>query len=229
MSDEQIQAGVQKLTGVVNANLGMTDMFCRLWRLLAETGQPVSMAELAGAGGWPVEKVQAELERQPGTDWAEDGRVAGFGLTLRPTPHAFTFEDRTVYGFCATDVVNFPLILGRAGVVESTCPATGQRIHVELSPDGVLKVDPPQAVVSKVHLTRAVANIRDLCDLGHFFSSPQAAEGWLTAHPDDQIVPVIEEFEVGRRAMDELGWIAPATNTRTSASAATAANPSACC
>ena len=210
MSDEQIQAGVQKLTGVVNANMGMPDMFVRLWRLLAETGEPVSMVQVAAAGGWPVEDVQAEFGRQPGVDWADDGRVAGFGLTLQPTPHAFTFEDRTVYGFCATDVVNFPVILGQAGVVESTCPVTGQCIRIELGIDGVLDVDPPEAVVSKVHLTEAVGNVRDLCDLGHFFSSSKAAAGWSAAHPDGEVVPVAEEFEIGRRAMDELGWAAGA-------------------
>lgn len=212
MSERQIQAGVQRLTGVVNANLGLPDMFVRLWRLLAKTGEPVTVARLAAAGGWPVEDVQAELARQPGVDWTDEGRVAGFGLTLRPTPHAFIFDGRTVYGFCATDVVNFPVILGGAGVIESTCPATGQRIRIELSRDGVLEVDPPGAVVSKVHLSQAVANIRDLCDLGHFFSSSAAAAGWLAAHPDGEVVPVADEFEVGRRAMDELGWAAPATS-----------------
>lgn len=167
------------------------------------------MAQVAAAGGWPVEDVRAELDRQPGVDWADDGRVAGFGLTLQPTPHAFTFEDRTVYGFCATDVVNFPVILGWAGVVESMCPATGQRIRIELSPDGVRDVDPPEAVVSKVHLTETVANVRDLCDLGHFFSSPEAAADWSAAHPDGEVVPVAEEFTIGRQAMDKLGWTAP--------------------
>ena len=210
MSEEQIQAGVQKLTGIVNANMGMPDMFVRLWRLLVKVGEPVSVEQVAAAGGLPVQDVQAELDRQPGVDWADDGRVAGFGLTLQPTPHAFIFDERTVYGFCATDVVNFPVVLGRAGVVESTCPATGQRIRVTLGTDGVLDVDPPEAVVSKVHLTEAVGNVRDLCDLGHFFSSRGAAAGWLAAHPDGEVVPVTEEFEIGRRAMGELGWAAGA-------------------
>jgi alkylmercury lyase len=206
VSEQQIQAGVRKLTGVVNANLRMRDMFVRLWRLLVEAGEPVSVAQVAAAGGWPVGDVQAELDRQPGVDWSDDGRVAGFGLTLRPTPHAFTFDGRTVYGFCASDVMSFPAILGRAGIVESTCPATGQHIRVELSPDGVLAVDPPDAVVSKVHLTQAVENVRDLCDLGHFFSSHEAAAGWSAAHPDGEVVPVADEFGVAGRAMVELGW-----------------------
>lgn len=80
-----------------------------------------------------------------------------------------------MYGFCATDVVNFPAILGRSGVAEAMCPVTGLRIRVALSPTGVGELDLPEAVVSKVHLSAPVKNVRDLCDLGHFFSSPQAA------------------------------------------------------
>lgn len=208
MSEERIQAGVQKLTGVINANLSMPGMFVQLWRLLADRGEPVTVEQVADAGGWPVGEVQAELARQPGMDWADDGRVAGFGLTLQPTPHSFTFDDRTVYGFCATDVVNFPAILGRAGVAESTCPATGRRIRVELTPSEVLNVDPPPAVVSKVHVTEAVGNVRNLCDLGHFFSSPAAAADWSAAHPEGEVVPIAEEFEIGLRATAELGWAA---------------------
>lgn len=195
MGENQIQAGVRKLTGVVTANLGMTDMYVRLWRLLAVRGEPVSVEQLATAGGWPVAEVQAELDRQPGLDWHDDGRVAGFGLPLRLTSHAFTFDGTTVYGFCATDVVNFPAILGRAGVARSTCPATGQLIRAELTPSEVVSVDPPEAVVSNVHLTEAVDNVRDLCDLGHFFSSRET-------------VTIAEEFEIGRRAVRELGWAA---------------------
>ncbi|WP_199434740.1 organomercurial lyase MerB [Qaidamihabitans albus] len=212
MSEEQIQAGVQKLTGVVTANLGMPDMFVRLWRLLAERGEPVSVEQLATAGGWPLEAIRSELGRQPGVDWEDDGTIAGFGLTLHPTPHAFTFDGRVVYGFCATDVVNFPAILGRAGVAESTCPATGRRIRVELTPNDVLNVEPPEAVVSKVHLTDAVENVRDLCDLGNFFSSTEAAADWLATHPQGEVLPIAEEFEIGRRAVRELGWAAHSTD-----------------
>ncbi|WP_020501435.1 organomercurial lyase MerB [Sciscionella marina] len=208
MTEEQIHAGVQKLIGVVNANLAMPDLLPHLWRLLVDLGEPVSAEHLAAAGGWPMEKVQAELARQPGVDWDEHGRIAGFGLTLRPTPHAFTFDRRTVYGWCATDTLQFPRGLGHPGVVDSTCPATGQHIRIELTPNGIVRVDPPEALVSKMHLTRAVANLRDLCDLGHFFSSRKVAADWLTAHPQGEVIPVAEEFQVVRRASTELGWTA---------------------
>lgn len=88
----------------------------------------------------------------------ERGRLVGFGLTLHPTPHAFTSDRRTLYAWCATDALQFPGSLDRAGVVESTCPATGTRIRVELTRTEVLDVDPPEAVVSKVRPTEPVGD-----------------------------------------------------------------------
>ncbi|MGV9386449.1 organomercurial lyase [Nonomuraea sp. NPDC003707] len=47
-----------------------------------------------------------------------------------------------------------------------------------------------------------------MCNLGSFFASRQAAAGWLSAHPDGEVVPVAEEFDVVRQAMTQLGWAA---------------------
>lgn len=63
-----------------------------LARLLA-AGEPVTLEQTAEAGGWPADQVRQALERHPGVDWHQDGRILGFGLTLRPTAHAFTFAD----------------------------------------------------------------------------------------------------------------------------------------
>ncbi|GAA2840263.1 organomercurial lyase [Nonomuraea rubra] len=50
--------------------------------------------------------------------------------------------------------------------------------------------------------------MRQLCNLGNFFASREAAAAWQAAHPDGEVVPVAEEFEVVRLAMIELGWTA---------------------
>ncbi len=97
-----------------------------------------------------------------------------------------------------------PRQAGRGGL---HLPATGQHIRIGLTPNGIIRVDPPEAVVSKMHLTETVGNVRDLCDVGHFFSSREVAD-WLTAHPQGEVIPVAEEFEVVRRASTELGWTA---------------------
>jgi hypothetical protein len=57
-------------------------------RLIAN-GEPVGTQEVAGLASQPAGAVERMPRDQPGTDWDEDGRLAGFVLTLRPTPHRF--------------------------------------------------------------------------------------------------------------------------------------------
>lgn len=189
------------------ASWPLPDLVPRLARLLAG-GDPVTVQQVANAGGWTQEQVQAALARHPRVDFDEHGRIAGFGLTLHPTPHSFTFDGQTVYGFCASDALGFPVILDRHGRIESTCPATGRPIRVEVTPSEVLNVHPPEAVVSTVRPTQAVTDIRAYCDLGNFFSSPDAATDWLAHNPHGQITTVADDFTITRQSMIEVGWVA---------------------
>lgn len=196
------------LVALIREQFGLPDVPLHLGRLLA-AGEPVTVAAAAAAGGWTEQQLRDELSRHPGTDWDDQDRIVGFGLTLRETPHRFTFDHQTVYTFCATDALEVSVMLGRSGVIESTCPATGQPIRVELTPEQILSVDPPHAVVSKVRPDHAVDDIRaQVCALGNFFSSAEAAADWLAHNPDGKVVTIAEDFEVTKQAMIELGWAA---------------------
>lgn len=204
----RIEADVRRYIAVVEANLRHLGVVPILYRLLS-AGEPVDVGRLAERTGADVDDLRAELTRHPGTDWDEHGRIVGFNLTLRPTPHTFTFDGRTVYAFCADGALELPVVLGRPGVVASPCRATGQLIRVEVTPTRVVTVDPRQAVVSKVRPTAAVEDVRrDICGLGHFFSSPEAAAEWLANTPDGMVDPVGDEYQVVRQAMAGLGWAA---------------------
>jgi len=171
--------------------------------------EPVTVEQTAAAGGWSPDEVRGELARHLGLDWDEHGRLVGFVLTPRRTPHRFTFGDRTVYAFCASDALLFPVLLERPGVIESTCPATGRPIRVEVPPDTATSTAPAQAVVSRIRPDHAVADLRaEICSLGDFFSSPEAATDWLAHNPHGTVVPIAEDFETTRRAVIELGWTA---------------------
>ncbi len=199
--DEAVRHGVATIQRVEGFEL-----FPYMWRLLAE-GRPVPLDRLAGASGWPVEQVRRALSTHPSVEWDDQGRLVGFGLTLRPTPHKFTFEGRSIYGWCATDALMFPVLLNKAGIVESVCPATRTSIRVEVTPDGVRSVDPAEAVVSEVRPNRAVADVRaEMCHLGHFFSSRDAAAAWFKAYPEGMLNTVAEDFEIHRRVLRQLGW-----------------------
>lgn len=184
------------------------------YRLLAE-GRPVTLDHLASAAGLPVPDVEAALRREPGTDWDEQGRLIGFGLTLRPTPHRFTFDNgQMVFTWCASDALMIPVVVGRPGTIESPCPATGRQIRVQVTQERVQKVEPPSAVVSLVRPDR-VSDVRaELCALGHFFSSPEAAAEWLAAYPEGMVHSVEEDFQLHREIMGKIGWAASRSAVR---------------
>jgi alkylmercury lyase len=178
-------------------------------RLLAD-GEPVALEQLAAAAGWSVEDVEAALGAQTSAERDDQGRLVGLALTLRPTTHRFTVDGRTLFAWCASDTLLLPVILDRPAVVESTCPQTGQPIRIELTPDGVERVDPPEAVMTAVRPRGRLADVRSAtCSHGHFFSSIAATAAWTDAHPDGHIYPVEEAFRLDRQVIEQLGWDAP--------------------
>lgn len=182
-------------------------------RFLAQ-GSPVAVGELAAAAGWPERQAETVLRSIQGTDWDHDGRLAGFGLTLRPTPHRFTVEGRSLYTWCAADTLMFTVLLGRPAVAISGCPATGRTVRVELAEDRVVSVDPREAVVTERRCDQLDAGFRaHICDHGHFFASPEAASGWAADHPDGEVHSVREAFERCRATCQQVGWL-PAERVR---------------
>jgi alkylmercury lyase len=183
----------------------LPDVVGPLVRLIAR-GRPVQPVELAEQSGLTVATLTSWLRDQPGTDWDDHGRLVGFGLTQRPTAHRFIVEGRELFTFCAADTLLFAPILGGTARVESTCPTTGETIGIDLAGDRVLDLKPAAAVVSQVRLC-PVADIRaSICDHGHFFASPEAAEPWHRAHPDGYVTPVREFFDLALSTDREMGW-----------------------
>jgi alkylmercury lyase len=181
----------------------------QLLRLLAQGG-PVDLRGLADVGGQPDTGLERVLRAQPGTEWDSDGHLVGFGLTPRPTDYRFLVGGKTLYTWCASDTLFFTVILGEDTVAESTCPATGAPIRLEITPDGVRSVSPPDAVVSQRHREDLVGNLRfDVCNDGHFFASAAAASAWAAEHPDGQVLTIAEAFEECRASCEELGWLDP--------------------
>jgi alkylmercury lyase len=171
--------------------------FAPLLRLLAR-GEPVTVADLAAAAGRPEADVQQALAARPDTEFDEQGRIVGYGLTLRPTPHRFEVDGRTLYTWCALDTLIFPALLGRTARITSPCHATGTPVRVTAGPGGVAGVDPALAVVSVVTPQHAAAVREAFCNQVHFFASRQAAGPWLAAHPGGSVVTVADAYRLGR-------------------------------
>jgi alkylmercury lyase len=174
---------------------------------LLARGKPASPEEIAAISAKSPEEVRAALERFPSTEWDEQGRVVGLGLTLRLTPHRLELEGRTLFAWCALDALLFPILLGRPASIESPCRGTGEPVHIEVTPAGIEAVEPPSAVVSIV-AARDLATFRRVsCNSAHFFSSTEAASCWLEKHPEATILSVEDTLRLGRLIAADLSDI----------------------
>jgi alkylmercury lyase len=199
-TDDQIEVLATRLEDSLcdRTALGNCALCCALLPLLAE-GQPVAPQRLAAALGRPHPEVMAALRQLPGIEWDGHGDIVGAGLTLRPTPHRFAVEGRTLYTWCALDALMFPSLLGQTAYVESPCRGTGTLVRVRVTPVGVEQVEPPEAMVSIVTPDAHPDVRRVFCNDVHFFAAPEAAVAWLAEHPAATLVPVADAYQLGRR------------------------------
>lgn len=63
--------------------------------------------------------------------------MVGAALTTRPTPHRFRVRGNDLYAWCALDAIFLPGLIDATAEVRSTCPETGQKIHLDVAPDRV--------------------------------------------------------------------------------------------
>jgi alkylmercury lyase len=87
-------------------------LYRELLRLLSH-GEPVTIAGLAAAAGYPTDQVQRTVAGWNDTEYDAQGRIIGWGLTLRPTRHKFTIEGKQLYTWCAVDTLFMPAVIGR--------------------------------------------------------------------------------------------------------------------
>jgi alkylmercury lyase len=171
---------------------------------LLARGKSASPEEIAAASGRSPDAVQAALGQFPSTEWDEQGRVVGLGLTLQLTPHRLELEGRTLFAWCALDALLFSILLERPASIESPCRGTGELVHIEVTSAGIEMVEPTAAVVSIV-AARDLANFRRVsCNNAHFFSSPEASSRWLERHPEATILSVEDAFRLARLIAEGL-------------------------
>lgn len=183
-------------------------IFVALSRQLA-LGSPVTRADLVKATGRSPSEVDGALARVPSIEYA-DGKIVGAALTLNETPHAFEVDGKRLYTWCALDALILPAILGKVCRVVSSCPATGERIVIQVAPDRIDEVTPVNAVMSGV-LPTACGNLRQVfCDRVVFFVSRAAGETWTTHHGGGMAFMSVEEaFRLGRSVARQLEWVGP--------------------
>jgi len=174
--------------------------FLPLMRLLAE-GAPVAREQLATALKRPIAEVTEALRQCEEIVYDEEGRVVSAGISLQPTPYHFEVKGHLLYTWCALDTLIFPAWTKATAQVSSSCPITGQPIHLAITPERLEHFDPRSLVLS-VLIQDGVAtccNIREaFCAYSQFFASRQAASTWQASHPDGHVLSIEEAFTLGQ-------------------------------
>lgn len=173
------------------------ELFVPLLRLLAD-GEPVTVAELATASGRSEDTVREGLAAVPDTEYDDEGRILGLGLTLRPTPHRYTVAGEQLYTWCALDTLIFPALIRKSATIESTSPGSGTLIRVTTGADGtVTSVQPATAVVSLVNPEGTGPVRSSFCNQVHYFASREDARTWLETHPGGEVLDIEAAHRAG--------------------------------
>jgi alkylmercury lyase len=200
MHQTQLEAIAQAVSKRQERYQRTTQLFDQLARLLVQ-GRPVAPELLAHHLHRELVEVRSILQAHPELEYDEQGNLVGSGLTLVPTAHQFRVERRTLFAWCAFDTLTYPVELHLSAQVTSRSPVTGSSIHLTVTPEQVLGLDPAEAQVSLVVDVAAGCchNVReDVCNYGHFFASHEAATQWQAAHQGAVIISVEEAYQVGK-------------------------------
>ncbi len=198
-----------KLTAALGPQLA-DPAFMAALRALAG-GDPVTAETLSEATGLPVPTMAARLAAAPNLETDEAGRVVGAALSLVPTSHRVHLGDKTLYTWCAFDLLLLPQILGESLEAETVDPVTGEAIQVAVAPHGVQAVSPAGVVATLVtpDADAVCCGVRGaFCDYAHFFGSEGAAVGWLKERGTEArglTLPLDQAFEVARLLLRHAG------------------------
>ena len=179
-------------------------LYRTLLRLLSR-GEPVTIAELAAAAGQVSNFVYGAVAGWNDTEYDPQGRIIGWGLTLRPTPHGFNVDGKQLYTWCALDTLFFPAVIGRPARIESPCAATGIPIRLAVDPMvGVSALDPSTAVVSIVTPEHMSSVRTAFCNPGRFFATADGARDWQREHPGMELLSVVDAHRASRPLSEML-------------------------
>ena len=171
-----------------------------LLRLLAD-GKPVSPEQIKADLKISPDDLATELQQSTAVELDEDGNVvAAFGLSLKPTPHRFEVAGNALHAWCALDTLYIPAVIKQTARVESTCPVTGTKIRLSVTPDGVESLEPADTVlvIAAEGASECCSSIQEsFCEHVLFLSSPEAAAEWSADRQMTIILSVDDAHKVG--------------------------------
>jgi hypothetical protein len=195
--------------GVVGSRLTQVTPAARaihqaILRAFATTGHAPDTSALAAATppGHRLAALLTELHDHDVVRLDHHGQIrAAYPFSAAPTSHLVAIGGGpTVYAMCAIDALGIADMLGRNTTISSTDPISGHEIRVAIgngradwTPDtAVVVVGSDTAAASTGGACRrpddaeragSVAAADLCCGVMNFFTNPDSARAWITAHP----------------------------------------------
>lgn len=150
------------------------------FRALYETGQPVPPALLADKLGWPLERVEAEidaLDRRGLIRRDQGGAVVGaVGLSVVPGSSEISVNGRSFGVWCARTAVGVLAAIGEGGEVRARSPRTGRELRLEF--EGAQPQPSEMVILWPANESSCGSAVDELCPNINFFENREAAESW---------------------------------------------------
>jgi len=172
----------------IDALAAHVDEFLPMIRYLLLLGEgPVTSERLASALRWSTPQAEAFLQAA--------------SLTVDDAGNLQMVDSAG----CALDRLLAPMLTGCSAHVVATCPASGRRIRLTATPQGVDDLDPPAAVVS-LRLpgaeTTADTVLSAICAHGQFFADRKRAVSWPRLHPEALLLSVADATHLAHSIAD---------------------------
>lgn len=129
--------------------------------------------------------------------------TAVMGLSATPTAHELRIDGRVLFTWCAFDALVFAAAHGWTAVLRSRCPASDTPVEVDVTPDAVRRVAPPEAV-----LTLALPQPRPLgtaaeiratyCAVMNLYRSAELAHEGVGPDPRVRVVGLVEAHHIAK-------------------------------
>jgi alkylmercury lyase len=189
------------------------------WAVIGLTNfgeRPLEITRLAEVLDMPVNEAEELMQRLrgwPGTR-VENGIITINPERAKSAPRRVLQIGDRRFGVtgCAPDIFLYAPLVRPSVQVEETCPVTGTPIRILFTPTRVEHVEPAGAVLplpgpqsplyscaeeaSSGQEIDADACDADLCSQCPLFSSADAAQGWLAAHPGGQVFPIRQAWDL---------------------------------
>jgi alkylmercury lyase len=174
-------------------------------------GFPIGPDELASLLRMETRKVcecLQELEAWGLLQTDKGGAVAGAaGLSLSPTRHRLTVNNRELYAWCAEDAIGIPAALGWNAKISSSCGQCGSPITVYMARGEIC--EPDWTATVRLWLSEIADGpvCTQTCPRILFFCCQEHGERWVNEHRQipGRLIRLNEAVEIGQRIWD---WIA---------------------